>query len=143
MAAPATCSSNGMKKHIINVVKDMTVYQQIEILKLLKKHESNYTENNNGIFFDINLLTKDAIAEIYNYIVFCNNVNNNFEINTDMEKMQKSIEAKKQHKTTCDYDKHKKNITERKLKMAKNIPTKEKVSLSSEQKALLQKINSL
>lgn len=42
-----------------------------ELFKLIKNCNVNYTQNNNGIFLNLNWLSKDNLIKINNYISFC------------------------------------------------------------------------
>jgi len=41
-----------------------------EILKIIKRYECKYTENNNGVFINMNKLTDNVIEEIESFLVF-------------------------------------------------------------------------
>lgn len=42
-----------------------------EIFKILYKNNSTYTQNNNGIFVNLNWIDDEILIQIYNYINFC------------------------------------------------------------------------
>jgi hypothetical protein len=42
-----------------------------EIFKILYKNNSTYTQNNNGIFVNLNWIDGAILMQIYNYITFC------------------------------------------------------------------------
>lgn len=42
-----------------------------ELFKIIKNCNVNYTQNNNGIFLNLNWLSKDNLIKINNYISFC------------------------------------------------------------------------
>jgi hypothetical protein len=42
-----------------------------EIFKILYKNNSTYTQNNNGIFVNLNWIDDEILMQIYNYINFC------------------------------------------------------------------------
>lgn len=42
-----------------------------EIFKILYKNNSTYTQNNNGVFVNLNWIKEDILVQIYNYINFC------------------------------------------------------------------------
>tara|TARA_Y100000389_G_scaffold187957_1_gene209926 strand:- start:322 stop:774 length:453 start_codon:yes stop_codon:yes gene_type:complete len=43
----------------------------LELFKLIKNCNVNYTQNNNGIFLNLNWLSKENLIKINNYISFC------------------------------------------------------------------------
>lgn len=42
-----------------------------EIFKILYKNNSQYTQNNNGVFVNLNWLDEDILLQIHDYISFC------------------------------------------------------------------------
>jgi hypothetical protein len=42
-----------------------------EVFRILKKHKVEYTENSNGIFFDISLLSETTFEQLEEYMKFC------------------------------------------------------------------------
>jgi len=53
-----------------NVTK-LTHNEINELFKIIKNCNVNYTKNNNGIFLNLNWLTKDNLVKMNNYISFC------------------------------------------------------------------------
>jgi len=47
---------------------DKTEHQ--EVLKIIKKYECKFTENNNGVFINMNKLSKNVINEIESFLIF-------------------------------------------------------------------------
>jgi hypothetical protein len=63
-----------------------------EILKIIQKYNNKYTENNNGIFINMNKLTDDTISDIEKFLKFSNENNkmletHDIEINKYIEKL--------------------------------------------------------
>ena len=42
-----------------------------EVFKILHENNSSYTQNNNGVFVNLNWIEDDVMNKIYNYILFC------------------------------------------------------------------------
>jgi hypothetical protein len=42
-----------------------------EVFRILKRNKVEYTENSNGIFFDVSLLTETAFEQLEEYMNFC------------------------------------------------------------------------
>ena len=64
-----------MKKEILlNNLKDkiskLEEFQQIEILKIIDNNNIKYSQNNNGIFLNMKLLSDNTIKQIDNYLEF-------------------------------------------------------------------------
>lgn len=56
------------KLEIVNKINNFSKEYQFEIFKIIKKRNIKYTENNNGIFININDI--DCLNEINQYINF-------------------------------------------------------------------------
>ena len=53
-------------------VEKMEKIHQLHVLKIFKKHDIEFTENSNGIFVNMTILSKDIIDEITSYISYVN-----------------------------------------------------------------------
>ena len=58
-------------KTIQNNAIKLTPNELSELFKLIKNCNVNYTQNNNGVFLNLNWLSKDNLIKINNYISFC------------------------------------------------------------------------
>ena len=58
-------------KTIQNNAIKLTSNELSELFKLIKNCNVNYTQNNNGVFLNLNWLSKDNLIKINNYILFC------------------------------------------------------------------------
>ena len=58
-------------KKIQNDIALLSQNELNEIFKILYNNDSKYTQNNNGIFVNLNWLEYDIIIQINNYIDFC------------------------------------------------------------------------
>jgi len=52
-------------------IKILDKPEQEEIFRIIRKTKENYTENSNGIFFDLSTITDEAFNAIKEYINFC------------------------------------------------------------------------
>ena len=68
--------NNSELLYIKKTIENMTSIQHIEIAKLLKNNGIHLTENNNGIFINLNNLSTIVIDELLNYIKFIEKQNN-------------------------------------------------------------------
>jgi hypothetical protein len=59
------------KRKIFENIKQLVKPEQEHILKLLKKYKENYTENSNGIFFDLMSICDATFISIEEYLTFC------------------------------------------------------------------------
>ena len=60
-----------IRKYIIDKSKVLKKYEHIEIFKILKKDNINFTENNNGIFINLNKISYEILMKIHTFIVYC------------------------------------------------------------------------
>lgn len=59
------------KKHIIDTVKGFSKSEHIEILKIINKYDDiKYTENNNGIFINLNSVPEKLLLEIEKFVSY-------------------------------------------------------------------------
>jgi hypothetical protein len=58
-------------KHIQLNINKLSNMEIDEIFKILHKNNSVYTQNNNGIFVNLNWIDDNILIEINNYIIFC------------------------------------------------------------------------
>lgn len=49
-------------------IESLANHQHIEILKILEKRGISYSENNNGIFFNLSVLSQEDIGEINKFL---------------------------------------------------------------------------
>jgi hypothetical protein len=74
-------------EHLKNIRDKITALdknQQHEIFKIVKKNESNrYTENNNGIFINMNKLDTETITNIESFLEFSRQNREIFESETE------------------------------------------------------------
>lgn len=80
-----------IKKYIIDKSKLLKEYEHIEIFKIIKKKNITYTENNNGIFINLNKLSHKVLMEINNFIVYCINNKDLFKIENNKRDNIKKI----------------------------------------------------
>lgn len=52
-------------------IEELPDENQKAVLKILVDTDSIFTENGNGVFFDLKLMTKETISKIKDYIRFC------------------------------------------------------------------------
>lgn len=62
---------------IKNEIEKCSIIEYQEIYNIIKKSNSNYSKNINGVFIDLQKLDEDIITQIYNYITFCSKLNKN------------------------------------------------------------------
>ena len=64
-------SSYDERKKIFDTIHALVKPEQEEIFRIIRKMKVSYSENSNGIFFDLSTLSNDAFEQIKEYINFC------------------------------------------------------------------------
>jgi len=59
------------RKKVFDTIKMLVKPEQEEIFRIIRKSKENYTENSNGIFFDLTALSESTFQQIREYIQFC------------------------------------------------------------------------
>ena len=65
---------NKKLKELTEKISQLENFQYIEILKILEKNNIKFTQNNNGIFINMNKLDENIIDEFENYLKYINNI---------------------------------------------------------------------
>jgi hypothetical protein len=73
---------------IKNEIEKFSMFEYQEIYNIIKKSNSNYSKNINGIFIDLQRLDIDVVDQIYKYILFCNKLTQNIN---DYENIKNDI----------------------------------------------------
>lgn len=64
-------NNNEICRYIQNNISKLCQTEIDEIFKILHKNNSTYTQNNNGVFVNLNWIDADILKQIYDYISFC------------------------------------------------------------------------
>lgn len=59
------------RKTLFENIKILVKPEQEEIFRILRKTRESYTENSNGIFFDLASISNETFSNIKEYIKFC------------------------------------------------------------------------
>ena len=83
---PLTNEEYEKRKQCLEELKKLVKSEQEQIFLLLKKHKSEYSENSNGVFFDVTRLSKECFYDIQQFLIFCQANRTEFEArDRDME----------------------------------------------------------
>lgn len=63
--------SYDQKKNILEEIKTLSKIECEEIFRIIKRGNVEYTENSNGVFFDIMHLSDEIIYKIQKFLDFC------------------------------------------------------------------------
>jgi hypothetical protein len=58
------------RKYFLENLKGLSKAEYIEIIKILKKHEVNMSENQNGIFFNVAALIQPVFDDLEHFLKF-------------------------------------------------------------------------
>lgn len=59
------------RKKLFDNIKQLVKPEQEEIFRIIKKYKENYTENSNGIFFDLQCISDESLIKMKEYMDFC------------------------------------------------------------------------
>ena len=59
------------RKNLFENLKTLVKPEQEEIFRIIRRTKENFTENSNGIFFDLANISDEAFTQIKEYIGFC------------------------------------------------------------------------
>jgi hypothetical protein len=59
-------------KHLRDKIELLTVFHQIEILRILHTNKVTFSENKNGVFVNLTYVNPDIIDTINDYIIYVN-----------------------------------------------------------------------
>jgi hypothetical protein len=94
-------SNSTSKKKLIEICKNLSQMEYIEIFNIIKNDGCSYTENTNGVFINLSNVNEGTINKIFNFL---NYIKNN---NTNLVKHEEIIEdVKKNINYDINYDIH-------------------------------------
>lgn len=59
------------RKKVFENIKILVKPEHEEIFRIIRKTKENYTENSNGIWFDLATVSDETFAQIKEYLDFC------------------------------------------------------------------------
>jgi hypothetical protein len=59
------------RTYIFNHIKSLVSSEYEEIFRIIRKQKESYSENSNGVFFDLSGVSEDTLNKIKEYIDFC------------------------------------------------------------------------
>jgi len=60
-----------MRTYIFHHIKTLVLSEYEEIFRIIRKKKESYSENSNGVFFDLSTVSADTLLKIKEYIDFC------------------------------------------------------------------------
>jgi hypothetical protein len=80
-----------LRKQVLEDLKILNKSEKEEIFRILKVSNSLFSENSNGIFFDMSKLENDVFSQIIKFLEFCKKNRKNFESREEEEKRAQEI----------------------------------------------------
>jgi hypothetical protein len=78
------------RKKIWETIKSLGKPEQEELFRILLRNKVEYTENTNGIFFDVGKLEPSVLEQIEKFLIFCAQNRIDFELRDQtMESLRK------------------------------------------------------
>ena len=77
------------KKNLVLKIESLGKLEQIEIFKIIKTETNYYTENVNGIFININILSDKLLNDIELFIDYCHQQENELKKKEEIMKQKK------------------------------------------------------
>ena len=63
-----------VRRRFLEDLKSLSKTEHEKMFEILKDDMSDYTENSNGIFFDISKISEDTFAKLQAYMEFCRTI---------------------------------------------------------------------
>jgi len=63
--------SNKYRKQLLNRINNLSTTEHEEIFKIIKRNDLTYSQNKNGIFFNLSALPNNVIEELNKMVEFC------------------------------------------------------------------------
>ena len=83
--------SYDLKKQLLEDLKLLNKSEQEEVFRILKLNDGIYSENSNGIFFDVTKLSDSLLKKLLQFIEFSKNNRKEFENREEEEKKAQDI----------------------------------------------------
>ena len=80
-----------MRKKFLTDLKSLSKTESTNMFEILKKYKTEYSENSNGIFFDLMKVSKEVFDELLVYMDFCRTVQNEQKIREENERIAQDM----------------------------------------------------
>lgn len=85
--AALTNTEYELRKQFLLDLKTLSKTEAQKVFDIIKQHKVEYSENSNGIFFDITKVEADAFKELEAYMQFCKKVREEQTIREENERI--------------------------------------------------------
>ena len=77
------------KRHLLEEIKQLSKEEHKEIFRIIKRNNVEYTENSNGVFFDLSICTTDVFTKLVDFLELCKTQRKDEEVRTnEMESLR-------------------------------------------------------
>ena len=91
------------RKKIFESIKTLVMPEQESIFRIIRKTKESYTENSNGIFFDLSSISDDTFLQIKDYLNFCLKTRQEHEVRVnELETLRIENQQHFDHNKTTD-----------------------------------------
>jgi hypothetical protein len=90
MASLSDAEYDSRKKFLADI-KGLSKTESAKMFEILKRHKTEYSENSNGIFFDLMKLTKEVFDELQVYMDFCRTVQTEQKVRDENERLAQDM----------------------------------------------------
>jgi hypothetical protein len=71
-----------LKKQMLEELKLLSKEEYGEVFRIIKRHNVEYSENSNGIFFDLTQCSSEVFTKLVNFLELCKTQRKNEETRT-------------------------------------------------------------
>ena len=80
------------RKKVLQELSKLVKSEQEQIFLILKRYKLEFSENSNGVFFDLSRIPREPFEEIQKFLVFCQTNRSDFEVrDREMESSRLSL----------------------------------------------------
>lgn len=91
MASILTAAEYEERKQFLEDLKKLVKSEQETIFYILKSYHCDFSENSNGIFFDVSKVTTEAFLKMKEYMIFCKKNHDDFLQREEEERIAAEI----------------------------------------------------
>ena len=86
-AAALTAEEYELRKNLLNDIGRLSPIEQKEVFRIIKESGVEFSENHNGVFFDVSKLPVEAFNKIRDFINFCKKNGEDFAAREGAERL--------------------------------------------------------
>jgi hypothetical protein len=79
------------RKRFLSDLKGLSKTESAKMFEILKKHKTEFSENSNGVFFDLIKLSTEAFKELQEYMEFCRTVQTEQKVREENERLAQDM----------------------------------------------------